>query len=57
MPRSVIALRVLYWVLMAIFLLLIITSSISGYGTVLYAVVVMGVIAWERWLSRRKVSA
>ena len=54
MQPSVIALRALYWLLMAVFLLLIIGNSISGWGTVLYTLAVVAVILWERLLVRHR---
>lgn len=53
MPRSVIALRILWGVLMAVLLALIVTNSISGLGTALYSLVVMAVMAAEMYLRSR----
>lgn len=47
MPRSVIALRALWIVLMAVLLALVLTNSIAGYGMALYSVVVLAVMFLE----------
>lgn len=53
MPRSVIALRVLWAVMMAVFLVLIVTDSISGWGTVLYSLAVIAVMGAAMYLRPR----
>lgn len=48
-----VALIVLYWVLMAVFLYLIVTGNISGWGTVIYALVVLAVMGAAMYLRPR----
>jgi hypothetical protein len=48
-----IILRAVWAVLMLIFLLLIIDNSISGFGTVIYSLVVLAVMAAEMYLRHR----
>jgi hypothetical protein len=50
--RGVVALRVLWIVLMVFLGALIVTGQISGFATVLYGVVVLGVTFAERALRR-----
>lgn len=53
MPRTVIALRALWVLLMAVFLGLIVTNSISGWGTVLYSLAVLAVMFAAQFLRAR----
>lgn len=53
MRSAVIGLRVVWCVLMAVLLYLIVTSSISPIGTVLYSLVVIAVMAAEMYLRPR----
>lgn len=56
MSRTVGALRALWLVLMAVLAVLMWNNLISGYGTVLYALVVLAVMVAELVLRRRKPS-
>jgi hypothetical protein len=54
MRIAVITLRVLWGVLMAVFLYLIVTNSISAWGTVLYSLAVLTVMYVAMYLSSRR---
>jgi hypothetical protein len=47
MPRTVKTLRTIWIALMVLFALLILTGNIGGYGTVLFAAVILGVMFAE----------
>lgn len=53
MRLTVMILKALWAVLMVILLLLIIDNSISGWGTVLYALVVLAVMSAAMYLQAR----
>lgn len=53
MQLAVVSLRVLWGVLMAVFLYLIVTSSIDPLGVVLYSLLVIAVMAAEMYLRSR----
>lgn len=53
MQRTVIALRALWAVLMAVLLALIVTNSIDAWGTVLYSLVVLAVMFAAQILQAR----
>jgi hypothetical protein len=50
---AIISLRVAWVVLMAVFLALIVTNSISGWGTVLYSLAVIAVMFAAMYLRPR----
>ncbi|HSU47453.1 MAG TPA: hypothetical protein VLJ40_11110 [Arthrobacter sp.] len=53
MQRTVVALRVLWIVLMAVLLMLMLDGLIDGWGTTLYGAVVLAVAGTELALRRR----
>jgi hypothetical protein len=54
MSRSIIlGLRIVYVVLMMLFLILILTDSISGYNTVIMAMLILAVVGVEQIMRRR----
>lgn len=54
MPRSVvIGLRILWVLLMVVLAVLMLNNLISGWGTTLYALVVLAVMFAEQFASRR----
>lgn len=54
MSRTVGALRALWLVLMVVLAVLMWNNLISGYGTILYAAVVLAVVVTEQVLRRRQ---
>lgn len=57
MSRAVRALRALWLVLMVVLAVLMWNNLISGYGTVLYGLVVLAVVITEQVLRRRQPAA
>lgn len=57
MSRTVGALRALWLVLMVVLAVLMWNNLISGYGTILYGLVVLAVMFTEQYLARRQRAA
>lgn len=54
MSRTIIfGLRILYVLMMALFLIMILTDSISGYQTVVYTLLILAVIGAEQIMKRK----
>ena len=53
MQRTVTALRILWYALMAILLVLIMTGQIGGFAVIMYGMVTLAVIGIELALRRR----